>query len=173
VIHMAAYARYVPPIPRSLRAPAGPYARASEKLSGVTAVLFASVDATAVPEPGDDEGPAALEVPAADPIGALRRLEALIEGHAADEPLGVDAWPDHPSGPVFGVPESFVVAITGADGDPEMEWDDLATQWVAEPEVDGAVSAEEAEYFFDDLRALCGELADGERVYLALELAPA
>jgi hypothetical protein len=111
------------------------------------------------------DGMSRLEVPVPRPVPALERLIALLEGISAAEPLPVVSWPTVGDG-VLAVPAALVIAVRGADGDPEMEWDDLAAQWVRSAEVGGAITADDAERWFDDLRAFCGDLDGTARTEL-------
>jgi len=110
----------------------------------------------------------AAELPGVDPTVVLLSLVEVLTtvdfdtliAESADE-LVFDGGDDGPW--AVAVDRAAVVAIQGADGDPEMEWEDAVEQW-------GALVAEELGdpddeallEITDELRRLCGEVS-GER----------
>jgi hypothetical protein len=110
----------------------------------------------------------AAELPGVDPTVALLSLVEVLTtvdfdtlvAQAGSE-LVYDGGDDGPW--VVPVERAAVLAIQGADGDPELEWEDTADRW-------GQLVAEELGdpgedvllEITDELRRLCGEV-DGDR----------
>ncbi len=124
--------------------------------------------------------PAAEHVPHVStvdiPLAALPRLVAILGGvpavasaHLVLRPVGrLVAVGESVEQEVFALTPDAALALRGADGDPEMEWDDVAEQWKSHP--DSAVllagrDVDELIGIIDELRSVAGELADPARLY--------
>jgi hypothetical protein len=113
----------------------------------------------------------AAELPGVDPTVVLLSLvevlttvdfDTLIAESGAD--LVFDGGDDGPW--VVPVDRAAVVAIQGADGDPELEWEDAVEQWGALVAEELGDPEEEALLeITDELRRLCGEVAGDRRLY--------
>ena len=113
----------------------------------------------------------AAELPGLDPdvaLVALARVLAAADGETLPPPRHgepvVDGGPDGPW--VTPVDPAVVEAIQGADGDPELEWDDVVATWsraVGEDVADGDPDA--LLEIADELRRLCGQVAGDRRLY--------
>lgn len=115
----------------------------------------------------------AAELPGVDPdvvLVALARILAAADGEAlpAVGP-GRPVYDGGADGPwVAPVDPAVVEAIQGADGDPELEWDDVVGVWsrtVGEDLGDGEVDEETLLEVADELRRLCGQVAGDRRLY--------
>jgi hypothetical protein len=119
----------------------------------------------------------AAELPGIDPTVVLLGLVEVLTTHTYDALLASAenelAYDGGESGPWVTVVEQFVVdAIRGADGDPELEWEDAVGQWstlVAEELGDavggGDVDEEALLEITDELRRLCGSVDADHRLY--------
>lgn len=106
----------------------------------------------------------AAELPGVDPAVVLLALvevlsteeyEALLAKSAGEVVHdGGDAGPW-----VIAIDDFVVAAIQGADGDPELEWEDAVEQWGA------LVDAESLLEATDQLRRLCGSVDSEHRLY--------
>ncbi len=110
----------------------------------------------------------AAELPGVDPTVVLLSLVEVLTtvdfdtliAESADE-LVFDGGDDGPW--AVAVDRAAVVAIQGADGDPELEWEDTVEQWGALVAEELGDPEEEALLeITDELRRLCGEVS-GER----------
>lgn len=99
-------------------------------------------------------------LPGVDPALLLPALVAV---------LASDRSPIRPvrragGGPLLTMAPSVVASVQGADGDPELEWEDVVARWAER--IGDAAGAEtllwEAAVA---LRRLCGTVADGEALY--------
>ena len=113
----------------------------------------------------------AAELPGVDPTVVLLSLVEVLTtvdfdtllASTSDE-LVFDGGDDGPW--VTPVDRATVVAIQGADGDPELEWEDAVAQWgelVGEELNDP--DAEALLEITDELRRLAGEVAGERRLY--------
>jgi hypothetical protein len=106
----------------------------------------------------------AAEIPGVDPAVVLLGLVEVLstQRHRPTNDLAYDGGE---SGPWVTAVDAFVVeAIRGADGDPEMEWEDAVEQWsklVDDELEDPDVLLETT----DELRRLCGEVEGETRLY--------
>lgn len=110
----------------------------------------------------------AAELSGVDPTVVLLSLVEVLTATdfdsllaAATNELVFDGGDDGPW--VVAVERAAVVAIQGADGDPELEWEDTVDQWdnlIAEEL--GDPDEEALLEITDELRRLCGEV-DGDR----------
>jgi hypothetical protein len=113
----------------------------------------------------------AAELSGVDPTVVLLSLVEVLTTvdfdtliSAAESELVFDGGDDGPW--VVAVERPAVVAIQGADGDPEMEWEDAVEQWGAlvaeelgDPEEDALLE------ITDELRRLCGEVSGDRWLY--------
>jgi len=113
----------------------------------------------------------AAELPGVDPTVVLLSLVEVLTATDFDTLLGEAAselvYDGGDAGPwVVAVERSAVVAIQGADGDPELEWEDTVDQWdelVAEEL--GDPDEEALLEITDELRRLCGEVSGDRWLY--------
>jgi hypothetical protein len=113
----------------------------------------------------------AAELPGLDPTVVLLSLVEVLTTvdfdtllAAATDVLTFDGGEDGPW--VVPVDRAAVTAIQGADGDPEMEWEDAVAQWselVAEEL--GDADEETMLEITDELRRLAGEVAGDRWLY--------
>lgn len=97
---------------------------------------------------------ALVEILTADKHEALRSetiARTLVEGTSGPE--------------VVEVSPAIVTAIQGADGDPEMEWEDAVELWRKAVTFADGVDEHWLLSVTDELRRLCGEARDGRRLY--------
>jgi hypothetical protein len=110
------------------------------------------------------------ELPDVDPTVALLSLVELLTtvdfdtllAQATDEVV-YDGGDDGPW--VVAVEPAAVTAIQGADGDPEMEWEDAVMRWTKTDEFGEDVDEEALLEVTDELRRLCGQTGPGRRLY--------
>jgi hypothetical protein len=113
----------------------------------------------------------AAELPGVDPSVVLLALVEILTTVHFDE-LAAQAvdevvYDGGEAGPwVAAVERTAVVAIQGADGDPEMEWGDAVTQWrgLVGEEL-GDVEEDTLLEITDELRRLCGAVAEDRWLY--------
>ncbi len=106
-----------------------------------------------------------------DPVTELSRLVAILGG----EPTGkgpvvatpVDADPGEPLA-MARVSARAVFALQGADGDPEIEWDDVVALWCRSGGLSEHTVAEELLGFTDRLRQLASAVQAGRGADTAL-----
>jgi hypothetical protein len=108
----------------------------------------------------------AAELPGIDPAVALLGLVEVLSTEDYEVLLGKSAGDvvhdGGDDGPwVIAIDDFVVSAIQGADGDPEMEWEDAVSQWGAVVEIDEDALLETT----DELRRLCGQVDAGHRLY--------
>jgi len=113
----------------------------------------------------------AAELPGVDPTVVLLSLVEVLTATDFDTLLSevsnevvFDGGDDGPW--VVAVERSAVVAIQGADGDPELEWEDTVDQWdelIAEEL--GDPDEEALLEITDELRRLCGEVSGDRWLY--------
>jgi hypothetical protein len=70
-----------------------------------------------------------------------------------------------PGGPVVAIDPAVVDAIRGADGDPEMEWDDAVGQWAAIVADELGHDPDHLLEITDGLRQLAGSTDPAHRLY--------
>jgi hypothetical protein len=137
----------------------------------VSPTELAALDLSASPvgQVADDR---AAELPGVDPdvvLVALARILAAADGEPLPAPApGRPVFDGGPDGPwVTPVDAAVVEAIQGADGDPELEWDDVAAIWSRTVGEDlGDETDEDALLeLADELRRLCGQVAGERRLY--------
>ncbi|EXG80396.1 hypothetical protein [Cryptosporangium arvum] len=110
--------------------------------------------ATAADLPGVDP---ALVLLALVEVLSTEEYEALLaKGPGEVVHDGGDAGPW-----VIAIDDFVVAAIQGADGDPEMEWDDAVALWSGLTELDEGTLLETT----DELRRLCGHVDAEHRLY--------
>jgi hypothetical protein len=119
----------------------------------------------------------AAELPGIDPAVVLPGLVEVLSTRPYGELLAnADtelAYDGGAGGPWVTVIDAFVVdAIRGADGDPELEWEDAVDQWsrlvsgeLEDAIGDGDVDAEALLEITDELRRLCGATDATHRLY--------
>jgi hypothetical protein len=108
----------------------------------------------------------AADLPGVDPAVVLLALVEVLSTEEYETLLakapgevvrdGGDAGPW-----VIAIDDSVVAAIQGADGDPEMEWEDAVARWSGLTELDEDTLLETT----DELRRLCGHVDAGHRLY--------
>ncbi|NUS72531.1 MAG: hypothetical protein HOQ05_03905 [Corynebacteriales bacterium] len=101
----------------------------------------------------------------AEPTQALARLIAIVRGIAPNQPAPQIVRQRDGDYTISG---SAVLTLQGADGDPEMEWDDVAHQWATHPDGQPALNGYELNQILallDEFRALVGALPSGESIY--------
>lgn len=113
----------------------------------------------------------AAELPGVDPTVVLLSLVEVLTtvdfdtllARATDE-ITFDGGDDGPW--VVPVDRAAVIAIQGADGDPEMEWEDAVAQWseLVSEEL-GDADEETLLEITDELRRLAGEVAGDRCLY--------
>jgi hypothetical protein len=113
----------------------------------------------------------AAELPGVDPTVVLLSLVEVLTIRNFDELLSqvhdelvFDGGDDGPW--VVAIDQSVVDAIRGADGDPEMEWDDAVAQWavvvaeeLGDPDETGLIE------ITSELRRLAGSTGADQRLY--------
>jgi hypothetical protein len=136
----------------------------------VSAAELAGLDLTKSPV-GQLPDERATELPGVDPTVVLLSLVEVLSTMTFDELIQrVDdevVFDGGEQGPwVVAIDEFVVEALQGADGDPELEWDDTVVQWgdlVAEEL--GDADEEALLEITDELRRLVGMVADDRRLY--------
>ena len=109
---------------------------------------------------------AAAELPGVDPAVVLLGLVEVLSTEEYETLLGKApgevVHDGGETGPRTVAIDDFVVAaVQGADGDPEMEWEDAVAQWSAPTEFDEDSLLKTA----DELRRLCGHVDAAHRLY--------
>ncbi|GAA3393710.1 hypothetical protein [Cryptosporangium minutisporangium] len=122
------------------------------------------------------------ELPGIDPTVVLLGLVEVLSTREYDELLanataelvhdGGDAGPW-----VTAIDEFVVAAIQGADGDPELEWEDAVAQWsvlvgdeLGDAIGNGDVDEDALLETTDELRRLCGHVDGDRRLYCWTQL---
>jgi hypothetical protein len=119
----------------------------------------------------------AAELPGIDPTVVLLGLVEVLSTRTYDEILASAneelAYDGGEGGPWVTAVDDFVVnAIRGADGDPELEWEDAVDHWsrLVRDELEDAVGGGDVDEetlleITDELRRLCGEVDAENRLY--------
>lgn len=131
--------------------------------------FVASADRLAVLDPGRSpvsQFETAAELPGVDPAVVLLGLVEVLSAEKYETLLGKatgevihDGGENGPR--IVAIDDFVVAAIQGADGDPEMEWEDAVAQWSAPTGFD----QDSLRTITDHLRRLCGEVDEGHRLY--------
>jgi hypothetical protein len=131
---------------------------------------LASLDLAKPPAGQLPEGRAA-SLPGVDPVVVLLSLVEVLAivdydtlAAAVHDELVFDGGDDGPW--VVAIDPLVVDAVRGADGDPEMEWDDAVIQWaeIVADEI-GTDSGDELLAITDELRQLAGSTDETHRLY--------
>lgn len=124
----------------------------------------------------------AAELPGVDPTVVLLALVEALSIRPYHELLaascGQFVYDGGEAGPWVTAIDDFVVAtIQGADGDPEMEWEDTVAQWsvvvgdeLTDTVGDGDVDEDALLEITDELRRLCGFVGADHRLYCWTQL---
>lgn len=131
---------------------------------------LAALDPTTGPT-GQLPADRAEELPGVDPMVVLLTLVEVLSTSDYDTVLarsgGTPAFDGGSDGPWVTAIDDFVVdAIRGADGDPELEWDDVVAQWGDRiGEEMGDADEDRLLEVAAGLRRLCGQVDDTHRLY--------
>jgi hypothetical protein len=124
----------------------------------------------------------AAELPGIDPTVVLLGLVEVLSARSYDAMLAEAdqklAYDGGERGPWVTAIDDFVVdAIRGADGDPELEWEDAVGQWetLVAAELEDAIGGGDVDEgalleITDALRRLCGEVDGDHRLYCWTQL---
>lgn len=104
------------------------------------------------------------ELPGIDPVLALPALAAVLAGDVMAARRVALAAPIRHAG-LAPVEPALVEAIQGADGDPELEWDDVTARWADLLGMGGNSGRADLLDATTTLRALCGVVDDASALY--------
>lgn len=100
-------------------------------------------------------------------VASLPRLVAILRGVPAT--VGAEPVVESLSDGRYALTTTAVLALQGADGDPEMEWDDVVAQWLDHPDTESLLESydpAELDSVLAELHRRAAELGEGERLVL-------